>query len=94
MILATRICLSMTLIYASLMLSVAFAKQPNVLFIVCDDLNTHVSTSGYPHIQTPAFDRTGRSRDDVSSGLLPVSRLWTVTSLVLARSVSPIDRRP
>ena len=36
----------------------AFAAepQPNVLFIVCDDLNTHVSTSGYPHIQTPAFD--------------------------------------
>ena len=34
----------------------AVAKQPNVLFIVCDDLNTHVSTSGYPDINTPAFD--------------------------------------
>ncbi|MEO2015812.1 MAG: sulfatase [Fuerstiella sp.] len=32
------------------------AERPNVLFIVCDDLNTHVSTSGYPHISTPAFD--------------------------------------
>ncbi len=32
------------------------AAKPNVLFIVCDDLNTHVSTSGYPHIETPAFD--------------------------------------
>lgn len=31
--------------------------RPNVLFIVCDDLNTHVSTSGYPHIRTPAFDQ-------------------------------------
>ena len=31
-------------------------KRPNVLFIICDDLNTHVSTSGYPHIRTPAFD--------------------------------------
>ncbi len=31
-------------------------EKPNVLFIVCDDLNTHVSTSGYPHISTPAFD--------------------------------------
>ena len=30
--------------------------RPNVLLIVCDDLNTHVSTSGYPHIRTPAFD--------------------------------------
>ena len=33
------------------------AEPPNVLFIVCDDLNTHVSTSGYPHIRTPAMDR-------------------------------------
>jgi len=32
-------------------------SRPNVLFIVCDDLNTHVSTSGYPHIRTPAFDK-------------------------------------
>ena len=31
-------------------------SRPNVLFIVCDDLNTHVSTSDYPYIQTPAFD--------------------------------------
>lgn len=31
-------------------------KKLNVLFIVCDDLNAHVSTSGYPHISTPAFD--------------------------------------
>ncbi len=36
--------------------SFAVADKPNVLFIVCDDLNTHVSTSGYPHIKTPAFD--------------------------------------
>lgn len=34
----------------------ASEKNLNVLFIVCDDLNTHVSTSGYPHIRTPAFD--------------------------------------
>ena len=32
------------------------SARPNVLFIVCDDLNTHVSTSGYAHIKTPAFD--------------------------------------
>ena len=32
-------------------------SKPNVLFIVCDDLNTHVSTSDYPYISTPAFDR-------------------------------------
>jgi len=33
------------------------APRPNVLFIVCDDLNTHVSTSDYAQIKTPAFDR-------------------------------------
>ena len=32
------------------------SPRRNVLFIVCDDLNTHVSTSGYAHIMTPAFD--------------------------------------
>ena len=31
-------------------------SQPNILFIVCDDLNTLVSTSDYPYISTPAFD--------------------------------------
>ena len=31
-------------------------SRPNVLFIICDDLNTHVSTSDYQHIRTPAFD--------------------------------------
>ena len=35
---------------------VSETKRPNVLFIVCDDLNTHVSTSGYAPIHTPAFD--------------------------------------
>ena len=29
---------------------------PNILFIVCDDLNTHVSTSGYTPIQTPTLE--------------------------------------
>lgn len=37
------------------------AQQPNVLFIVCDDLNTHVSTSGYAHINTPAFDELAKA---------------------------------
>lgn len=34
--------------------------RPNVMFIVCDDLNTHVSTSGYSNILTPAMDRLAR----------------------------------
>ncbi|MFK7849426.1 MAG: sulfatase [Akkermansiaceae bacterium] len=32
-------------------------KHPNVLFIIFDDLNTRVSTSGYPNMITPNFDR-------------------------------------
>lgn len=32
-------------------------NRKNILFIVCDDLNTHVSTSGYNPIQTPTLDR-------------------------------------
>ena len=30
-------------------------RKKNVLFIVCDDLNTHVSTSGYEPIMTPTL---------------------------------------
>ena len=35
--------------------------KPNLLLIVCDDLNTHVSTSGYPHIKTPHLDRLAKA---------------------------------
>ena len=35
--------------------------KPNELLIVCDDLNTHVSTSGYPHIKTPHLDRLAKA---------------------------------
>ena len=42
-------------------LSVTAQSRPNVLFIVCDDLNTHVSTSDYPYISTPAFDALAES---------------------------------
>lgn len=31
--------------------------RPNILLIVCDDLNTHVTTSGYKSIQTPTLER-------------------------------------
>jgi iduronate 2-sulfatase len=37
------------------------AGRPNVLFIVCDDLNTRVTTSGYPQIQTPTFEALAAS---------------------------------
>ena len=48
----------LTITYA---FSLGADKRPNVIFIVCDDLNTHVSTSGYPHIQTPAFEKLASS---------------------------------
>ncbi len=30
-------------------------ERPNVVVIICDDLNTHVSPSGYAHTETPAM---------------------------------------
>jgi arylsulfatase A-like enzyme len=30
-------------------------KRPNILFIVCDDLNTHVTPSGYDAVKTPVL---------------------------------------
>lgn len=32
-------------------------KRKNILLIVCDDLNTHVSPSGYEHTNTPTLDQ-------------------------------------
>ena len=32
-------------------------KKKNILFVVCDDLNTHVSSSGYKNISTPNLTR-------------------------------------
>jgi iduronate 2-sulfatase len=34
--------------------------KPNVLFVVCDDLNTHVSTSGYEPIITPNLSKLAK----------------------------------
>jgi len=53
---AIHILLGLAFSSISTLPSMAAASRPNVLPIVCDDLNTHVSTSGYPHISTPAFD--------------------------------------
>ncbi|MGB6223664.1 sulfatase [Haloferula sp.] len=51
----------LNLIFFALLPSVAAAGKPNVIFIVCDDLNTHVTTSGYKHIQTPTFEKLAAS---------------------------------
>ena len=36
------------------------AKGKNVLFVICDDLNTHVSTSGYEPITTPNLSKLAK----------------------------------
>ena len=33
------------------------SERPNVLLIVCDDLNNHVSTSGYQPLKTPGLEK-------------------------------------
>jgi iduronate 2-sulfatase len=45
-----------TIVLALLTAPALAADRPNVLFIVCDDLNRHVSTAGYEPIQTPAME--------------------------------------
>lgn len=55
---------ALLLALSALLIPIATAaaqQKPNVIFIVCDDLNTHVSTSGYPHILTPAFTQLAES---------------------------------
>ena len=41
--------------------AVSADDRPNILFIVCDDLNTHVSSSDFAPIHTPTFDRLAAS---------------------------------
>ena len=38
--------------------SAASAGKPNAYFIVCDHLNTHMTTSGHPHIQENLMEET------------------------------------
>ena len=37
--------------------SQAAVKRPNVLFIICDDLNNHIGPSNYSPIQTPSLEK-------------------------------------
>ena len=49
--------LIIVLLAASSVSLMAEKKAPNILFIVCDDLNTHISPWGYEHIETPTLER-------------------------------------
>lgn len=46
----------MLLTATTLPTTISAAERPNVLFIVCDDLNRHVSTAEYQPIETPALE--------------------------------------
>ncbi|MGF1582303.1 MAG: sulfatase [Gemmataceae bacterium] len=50
-------CIAFILLFCNVALGEQTKAKPNILFIICDDLNTHVSTSGYEHIKTPNFDK-------------------------------------
>tara|TARA_R110002049_G_scaffold2750_4_gene21957 strand:+ start:125266 stop:126834 length:1569 start_codon:yes stop_codon:yes gene_type:complete len=45
----------LSLLCAAAIGTAAETQKPNILFIVCDDLNTHVSPSGYDPIHTPTL---------------------------------------
>ena len=47
--------LALIIMLWSLSSCAAVQQKPNILFIVCDDLNTHVSPSGYDDIKTPTL---------------------------------------
>ncbi len=50
--------LLVTLVIASWFAAVGQAKQPNIVFILCDDLRWNaLGCTGHPHIKTPNIDR-------------------------------------
>ena len=64
----------------------------NFLFVICDDLNTHVSPSGYDPIQTPTLAQLASEIHNVSACVLPIPGLWAVSSLSAERPVSAVNR--
>ena len=67
------------------------ADRPNVLLIVCDDLNTHVEPAGYEPIHTPVMKQFATQSPNVSAGVLPISRLRPLTRFVHERTLSGIN---
>jgi len=61
--------------------SLQAAERPNILFIVCDDLNTHVAPSGYDAVKTPVLSTLAKEGMVFKPGVLPVPSLWSVTSV-------------
>lgn len=48
------------LVFASAALSSLATDKPNVLFLICDDLNCDLACYGHPQVQSPNLDRLAR----------------------------------
>ncbi len=53
-----------TRLFFTLLMALGFmaqaAKKPNVLFLICDDLNCDMSTFGHPMVKTPNMDKLAK----------------------------------
>lgn len=52
-----RLLILLIMLVAALPASVSSAAKPNILFLICDDLNCDLGTYGHPQVQTPNIDR-------------------------------------
>ena len=63
-------------IFLSIVTTLALAK-PNVILIVCDDLNTDIEGfGGHPQSQTPNITRLMDSGDFFNSGKKMIGGIW------------------
>ena len=79
-----------------LVVSALAAPQPNVLFIVADDLRPELASYGSP-AQTPNLDRLAQARAAVRPRLLPAGGVQPVAVVVphrpAARHAAPVEQR-
>jgi len=66
--------------------------RKNVLFIVCDDLNTHVAPSGYAPIQTPTLNQFASESLTFRRAYCQYPGVRPLSSFVSQRPLSAINR--
>ena len=71
----------LAILLCALIVSTGFAKsKPNVILIICDDLNDYVEPfGGHWQVKTPAHDAVGQGRSFVQAGALHDSYLQSVS---------------